>query len=89
MTPEARGAMLLDDNYIEWYAEDEINLDLLDIGISELCILGQLYGDYFAGLDVLFYYVPEDEREALGVSYGFEGSQAEWERLIMKRREGK
>lgn len=57
----AKGAVRLDAVYPGWY--DKIDLDRLDLSHWQLCVLGQLYGTYHYGVDVLDI---EKEREALG-----------------------
>ena len=42
-----RGAKLLDVARPGW--DKNINLEMLDMGDSEFCILGQLYGDFDIG----------------------------------------
>lgn len=41
----ASGVEWLDENRPDWV--DQINLDKFDIGDGCLCVLGQLYGDYW------------------------------------------
>ena len=49
MTSEVRaGALFLDKKQPGW--ENEINVDRLDMGSLENCVLGQLYGDARKGL---------------------------------------
>lgn len=45
------GVELLDNKFPEW--KELVDLDKLDIENCDNCILGQLFGDYIAGLDTL------------------------------------
>lgn len=45
------GSNLLDRVRPGW--RDEIDLDTLDIGSLDCCVMGQLYGSYTRGLDAL------------------------------------
>lgn len=45
------GAKFLDDTIPDWF--ERINLDLLDMGDDEYCILGQLFEDYVVACDNL------------------------------------
>ena len=47
----ADGVALLDEVWPGW--EREIDLNRLDVSDADLCILGQLYGSFTAGLEVL------------------------------------
>jgi hypothetical protein len=51
-----RGATLLDRERPGW--ADEINTRTLDVRFTEVCPLGQLYGDYEDGLDALHLHFP-------------------------------
>lgn len=56
MTPSAidrahRGAILLDRRQPDWWKK--IDLRILNLRLSKLCILGQVYGDFFVGVDQL------------------------------------
>ena len=72
-----RGANLLDEKYPGWYKK--INLDNLDITSCFRCILGQLYGSYENGIDILsmhFY---------TSTHYGFTHGTPQWKELIQNR----
>ena len=56
------GVKLLDEKHPGWYKE--INLDSLDISDCSQCILGQLYGAFAHGLEI----VPREDPSFL---YGF------------------
>ncbi len=45
------GAKLLDEKVPGW--REKIDLDSLDVGNHSSCILGQLYGEYSAGMRLL------------------------------------
>lgn len=47
----AQGAALLDQARPGWF--NEINIEELNMATGDKCILGQLYGTYFYGMDVL------------------------------------
>lgn len=47
----AAGAGLLDEHAPGW--ADRIDIDRLNISLCSRCVLGQLYGDYFRGLDAI------------------------------------
>lgn len=85
-----RGAALLDLRCPGW--EDGIELDTLDVGLSGECVLGQLYGDYGAGLTAIGLAGTTDERRAHGftVRLGSFDTAPEltdaWRRLIEERR---
>jgi hypothetical protein len=50
VTPEERGAKLLDEKYEgDW--REKIDIDELDMDNQDECILGQMYGDYEDGLE--------------------------------------
>lgn len=46
-----RGAKLLDRSHVDWFRE--IDSATLDIANSRKCVLGQLYGTYIQGLNIL------------------------------------
>jgi hypothetical protein len=84
VTPEERGAKLLDEKYEgDW--REKIDVDELDMDNQDECVLGQLYGDYEDGLVKLFgrcdYQAGED--------YGFDhhGNVDAWKEIILKKRE--
>ncbi len=56
------GVRLLDQVRPGWY--DEINTETLDIASAYRCVLGQLYGDFVAGVEALN--IPSG-----GETYGF------------------
>lgn len=62
----AKGAALLDERYPNW--ENEIELAKLNMSSIDSCVLGQVYGDYLAGLQELD--LDLDGRNAS--SYGFD-----------------
>lgn len=47
----AAGAALLDERKPGWY--QDIDLNRLDVFYSELCVVGQVYGNYWLGLHIL------------------------------------
>lgn len=90
------GARKLDREIPGW--ADQINMTRFDICDSTECVLGQLYGDYFDGLNVVFGKVRENRPE---YSYGFAGDddgdsagqgadwrvlQRDWKKVIRERR---
>ena len=46
-----RGVKLLDQEVMEW--RNHIDLDDLDLDDCDICVLGQLFGDYDSGLERL------------------------------------
>ncbi|HYE80030.1 MAG TPA: hypothetical protein VEI97_18785 [bacterium] len=48
----ARGAALLDEQAPGW--AEKVNVGWLDMSYATRCVLGQLYGNYDAGMAVLF-----------------------------------
>ena len=56
-----RGAKLLDKKEKDWFYHDFKNLEM---SICSRCILGQLYGNFFKGQDILF---PDTGDNYLGV----------------------
>jgi hypothetical protein len=58
----ARGAALLDTRYPGW--EQLIDRDTLIMQYCDVCILGQLYGSYSAGLRAIFAVTVADAWEA-------------------------
>jgi hypothetical protein len=82
-----RGAELLDERRPGW--DQEINLANLKISSCRNCVLGQLYGDYHLGLDM----ISSDAGEFVDAEdYGFDGVldweelNEEWRDLIASRR---
>jgi hypothetical protein len=81
-----RGAALLDMEAPGWTSK--IDLDTLNIAHTDFCVLGQVYGDYDAGLDTL-----GGEAERAPVKYGFlqQGNEGaarltdKWRAAIRKR----
>lgn len=61
------GATLLDSHIPGW--RNKINLDILDIGSCFNCIVGQIFGGYCEGLEILFDIGTEDQQ----IMFGFEG----------------
>lgn len=61
-TMSQKGAALLDEHVPDWY--QHINREALNMGDTERCILGQVFGDYFSGCSILD--LPEKE------SYGYD-----------------
>lgn len=83
----ARGVKLLDKRMPGW--DERINLHRLDMGNGTHCVLGQLYGDYYRGLDVLL----GDNSNSNGYHYAFntyfltsDVLDREWTRVITDRR---
>lgn len=60
------GAALLDRRFPDW--AEQIDLDSLEMSVSETCILGQLYGSYWQGLAALTMTTPGF---ADPIDYGF------------------
>lgn len=68
-TEVARGIALLDEKILGW--RDRIDLGRLNIASCEDCILGQLYGDYFDGREILTGNIPPTEGFDWAVYRGF------------------
>jgi hypothetical protein len=90
----AAGASLLDQAAPGW--EDRINLDRLNIASGTQCILGQLYGMYDRGQDVLRdrgYLDQGPSLALLGFTAGYPntgaGLKAAWKEAILARRHAK
>jgi hypothetical protein len=82
---------------------DMVKLDELAMNSDWDCVLGQIFGRYATGMEVLFPEIPEydcDWREQRGTEYGFYQSYAEpnafaayvvlhdeWVRLLSEERE--
>lgn len=62
-----RGAALLDKVDPHW--AEKVHLETLDMGDCALCVLGNLYGDYMAGLKKLADHV--NVTFVSGIDYGF------------------
>jgi hypothetical protein len=62
-----RGAALLDEERPNWF--EEIDLDELKMANCNHCILGQIYGEYDAGIEVLS---GEGIEEIYGPDQGFD-----------------
>jgi hypothetical protein len=89
----ARGAALLDGRRPGW--AEAVDLDELELSSCQYCVLGQLYGDFYAGRTALG--LRESE---ISAPYGFdiystrEGDEdfealaEEWRKLIRARRTG-
>lgn len=82
----AAGATVLDEHAPDWV--DRISLADLNIGSCRRCVLGQVFGHYFTGLDKLGL-----RGVALAVEHGFSTPRrqageltAEWYRLVEARR---
>lgn len=81
-----RGAALLDAVRPGW--EKEVNLSTLDIQTKRSCLLGQLYGWYFFGIEALR--IDNDKAARLGfrtisgLDNGFDLTAA-WHGLILGR----
>lgn len=80
MTPEELGANFLDSAYPGWF--HKIDVHNIDMEHYSNCILGQLYGDYFDGLNCL------DEDCLWAKKHGFDsyGHQQRWIKEINKRK---
>ena len=63
------GADLLDQEYPEWCKA--IDTSTLDMAHAQRCILGQRFGDYFAGLEELGIYEEEDDAPSGPIALGF------------------
>lgn len=81
-----RGLELLDTEARGW--ENEIDLTILDMGDSDVCILGQLYGTYRDGLEALTLSLSPEEagfERVAGESTYTELTQT-WTEIIRKKR---
>ena len=87
-----RGAALLDRKLPGWHTR--INLNTLDLNDCEACILGQLYGKYSYGLEVLLvgdqfylkrYHYGFSSLRVRGKDKGMRRLTATWARLVAKR----
>jgi hypothetical protein len=86
------GVARLDAQYPDW--AQKIDVDELRMNDCNLCILGQLYGDFNRGLVKL---VPDPEDSIDAVALGFDEPwdnevtyaelQEEWEQVIQHRQE--
>lgn len=90
----ARGVALLDKKVPGWV--DRINLATLDVGLSDRCILGQVFGGYSLGLSKLqltlgahLGFVASSPTGAMSVydflltiAYEFAALTEEWRRVI-------
>lgn len=87
------GAALLEEKMPGW--RTRINLETLDLSHPEQCVLGQLYGDFTTGQDMLFFTArTQAEWEScylLSAAHGFSVGwhswrypdlQADWEHII-------
>ena len=86
----ARGAALLDQHMPGW--ENKVNLNILDIGLMDDCILGQCYGRYWDGARALKVFGRSSA--SLGFDAGdnkgdYELLTEAWAQLIEARREAK
>lgn len=61
-----RGAALLDEKYPRWW--QEIDTVALDINSHRTCVLGQVYGSYYSGLEFLEL---SDAGTGVAVAHGF------------------
>lgn len=61
-----KGARLLDRVRPDWYAE--IDIDQLDLADWESCILGQLYGSFAGGREIV---LGEDSHNEQATPHGF------------------
>lgn len=73
------GVELLNHRHPTWATG--IYLDVLDVESDELCVLGQLFGDFYRGMELL-----ELTHEAT-VAYGFYPDETEIEDMEMYKRE--
>jgi hypothetical protein len=84
VSPEERGAKLLDEKY-EGNWRKKVDVDKLNMDYQDECILGQIYGDYEDGLEELFgscdYQASED--------YGFDqkGHADIWKQIVLNKGE--
>lgn len=92
----ARGAALMDQHKPGW--EDRIRIPNLEMYSGASCILGQCYGAYSAGAEILFPNdFPEITQEQEAVNHGFQSDSKvgynalheEWVMQIMARRTAK
>lgn len=65
-----KGAALLDVMEPGWFRPSKVALSRLAMGSCEVCVLGQLYGDYMDGLNHLG--IPEGEGYTAGGRFGFD-----------------
>lgn len=70
-TLAANGATFLDEQIPDWYTI--VNPATLDIGRSDNCVVGQLFGSYWNGISKLNLLCdsPGEDAYAKRVSYGF------------------
>ncbi len=65
-----RGVVLLDSKIKDW--RSKINLTWLDMNSSDTCILGQIYGSYYAGCEALGLSRPDTDQGVIDtINYGF------------------
>lgn len=70
-SPVELGAELLDYVAPGWWKDGKIDLDSLDLGNSEQCVLGQLFFDYPNGRSILAEYVGLKADEFDSAHFGF------------------
>jgi len=83
----SEAATLLDKVQLGWH--DKVNVDTFDMKRSELCILGQLYGDYAVAMEKLFGVMvgnPESCKYNHAKSFSYYADKTLWISEIMKRR---
>jgi hypothetical protein len=71
------GVEFLDEHVSDWARKIEV--DRFNLHSCELCVLGQLYGDYFYGRDMLLGFDNQEQ----AVRYGFYSNDLDrdWDRL--------
>lgn len=70
------GITVLDEKHPTW--RDHVDVDIFDITSCYLCVLGQVYGDYFEGLRQL---APDNRRMSWAAANGFTAYSNEWDLL--------
>ena len=79
------GAGLLDQHRPGWY--NQIDLNKLDQSSAYVCVLGQLYGEYYKGLDALGI---EDMQDRCNYGYSsnddYDNLTEAWKKIILSRR---
>jgi len=90
------GVAVLDELSPGW--ADSVDVDTLDVSNGDVCILGQLFGDYLTGCDMLHlrgdaparcgFNVVVDKEETDATAEAWRSLQSEWTRVIQVRQEG-
>lgn len=86
MTQEFQEAINLLDEKLDSKWVFKINLTTLDIQSASECILGQLFGDFIKGANILCPWWLNNDDDPLPFGGGNETTR-EWERIIIELRE--